>query len=176
MRTELAAAALALALASTARAEEDPLVGAARFSASLAIEAHVVGAAAGVRPEVLWRPFATDGVFHLRAAAAFLPGTEYLYLPAELGVRWRFAPAWFFEPFFGFSVEGQSFWITDGPPAARVAFASELGWGLAVDEVMSVSVAVAPSLAPFGVPGPGLALRALATVDIDRVTAAAARR
>ena len=35
-----------------------------RFSVGLPVEAHVIGAAAGLHPELLWRPFAADGATH----------------------------------------------------------------------------------------------------------------
>jgi hypothetical protein len=169
LRTDLALLC-ACVFSTTALAAEDGALSAERFSVALPLEAHVIGAAAGVRPEVTWRPFAANGVFHLRAAAGMLPGTEYLFLPADLGVRWWWRPAWWAQPFVGLSVEGQGFVIEDGPPAGRIAVASELGWGIAVDEALTWSVSVAPSLAPFGVPGPGLALRTTFSFDVAALT------
>ena len=168
MRTELAVV-LALAWsAAPAAAQDGDLLSAERFTVSLPIEVHVIGAAAGVRPDVLWRPFAADGAFHVRAAAGFLPGPEFLFLPIELGARWAWHPAWFARPFVGVSVEGQGFFISDGPPTTRLAFATELGWGIDINE-LTWSLAVAPSLAPFGVPGPGLAVRTVFSIDVDRL-------
>jgi hypothetical protein len=148
-------------------ADDDPLWSPGRFTVAMPIEAHVIGFAAGPHPELMWRPFARDGVTHLVVGVGVQPGNEYLFVPVDVGVRWRFAPAWFFQPWLGVGVQGQTFFVVDGGPFFRPVVTTEAGLAVAIDDVAAVGVGVTPSLAPLGVPGPGLAVRLTVTLELE---------
>jgi hypothetical protein len=137
----------------------------ARVPVALPLEAHVVGWAVGYAPELMWRPFGRDGVTHVGGGAGLQPGYEYLFVPVDVGVRWRFAPVPYFQPWLGVGVPGQVFLIDDSGPFTRAAVTGEVGVGV------GVGVGVTPSLAPLGVPGPGLAVRATLTVELGALAA-----
>jgi hypothetical protein len=148
-------------------ADDDPPWSLGRFTVAMPIEAHVIGFAAGPHPELMWRPFARDGVTHLVVSVGVQPGNEYLFVPVDVGVRWRFAPAWFFQPWLGVGVQGQTMFVSDGGPFFRPAVTTEVGVAVAIDDVAAVGVGVTPSLAPLGVPGPGLAVRLTVTLALE---------
>jgi hypothetical protein len=162
MRTELAFAALIAA----APAAASDLLAPDRFSLGLPVEGHVIGAAAGLHPELLWRPFAADGATHVRASIGVLPGLEYTFVPMDLGVRWVWKPWRFFQPLVGVGLESQSFVVGDGGPFSRAAVYTEVGTGIALTDDLALSASVVPSFAPVGVPGPGLAGRVTLTLDL----------
>ena len=126
-----------------------------------------IGAAAGLHPELLWRPFAADGATHLRASVGVLPGLEYTFVPVDLGVRWVWKPWRFFQPLLGAGLESQSFVVEDGGPFWRSSVYAEFGTGLSLTDDVGLSASVVPSFAPVGVPGPGLAGRITLTLDLD---------
>jgi hypothetical protein len=163
MRTELALAACIL----TAPAQASGVLAPDRFSVGLPVEGHLIGAAAGLHPELLWRPFAADGAMHLRASVGVLPGLEYTFVPMDLGVRWVWKPWWFFQPLLGAGLESQSFVVGDGGPFWRSAVYAEFGTGLALTDDIGFAASVIPSFAPIGVPGPGLAGRITLTFELD---------
>jgi hypothetical protein len=167
MRTELALAAVLAAAPATASGLLDP----DRFSLGLPVEGHVIGAAAGLHPELLWRPFAADGATHLRASVGVLPGLEYTFVPVDLGVRWVWKPWWFLQPMVGFGLESQSFVAGDGGPFWRSAAYTEVGTGVALTDDLALSASLVPSFAPVGVPGPGFAGRVTLTLDLDALDA-----
>jgi hypothetical protein len=163
MRTEVALAALLV----TAPAHASGLLAPDRFSVGLPIEGHLIGAAAGLHPELLWRPFAADGAMNLRASVGVLPGLEYTFVPVDLGVRWVWKPWRFFQPLLGAGLESQSFVVEDGGPFWRSSIYAEFGTGLSLTDDIGLSASIVPSFAPIGVPGPGLAGRFTLTLDLD---------
>ncbi len=165
----LLAGVIAAAPSSSSPAGAD-LLAPDRFTLALPLEAHAVGWAVGYHPELMWRPFAPDGVTHVVVGAGLQPGHEYLFVPIDVGVRWRFAPAPFFQPWLGVGAQAQTFVIDDGGPFFRAAFFGEAGVAAALNDVVGVGVGVTPSLAPFGVPGPGLAVRATLTVELGALS------
>jgi hypothetical protein len=162
MRTELALAAFFV----TAPAQASGLLAPDRFSIGLPVEGHLIGAAAGLHPELLWRPFAADGATHLRASVGVLPGLEYTFVPMDLGVRWVWKPWRFFQPLLGFGLESQSFVVDDGGPFWRSSIYAEFGTGVSITDDIGLAASFVPSFAPVGVPGPGLAGRLTLTLDL----------
>jgi len=155
----------------TAPVVEDGPLSAGRFTVGVPLEVHVIGFAAGPHPELLWRPFGRDGVTHVVVGVGVQPGSEYLFVPVDVGVRWRFAPAWFFQPYVGVGLQGQTFFVDGAAPFFRPAVTAELGTAVALNDVAAVGVGVTPSLAPLGVPGPGLAARLTVTLELEGMLA-----
>lgn len=163
MRTEL----FLLAALVAAPVQASDLLAADRFSVGVPVEAHLIGAAAGLHPEILWRPFDANGATHLRMSVGVLPGPEYVFVPMDVGVRWVWKPWRFFQPMLGFGLESQSFVVGDGGPFWRSALYTELGAGVAITDDIGLAASVVPSFASMGVPGPGMAGRITLTLDLE---------
>lgn len=136
------------------------------------VEYDLIGSNLGLRPELLWRPIAEDSALNLRAAVGLLPGPEYLYLPASLGVRgeWGRRADWRVRPSAGLGVEAQNFVVTDHSPISRVGFYAELGAVWVIGQSV-VGLQVAPELSLFNRPGGGMSLRLVLQRDLGQDTA-----
>jgi hypothetical protein len=129
---------------------------AAPATVGIAAEYDVVGHNYGVRGEVVLG----GGVHGLRLALGVLPSRENLFLPVSAGWRARTGPDATVHARFGAGLEAQTFLFSDRPPRLRSSFYGELGAAWSVSDGVDVGALVVPELAPFGIPGFGLGLRA----------------
>jgi hypothetical protein len=155
LRTSRLAALAATALAASATATAGSL------TAGVSVEGSVIGAAVGVRPELLYQ---LAGPHHVRFHAGVLSGPEMTFVPIGLGYRARFRRGAVVQPFAGAGWETHHFVIADGPTQHQwFAPYAEAGCGLALDGHTALGVATSVDLALGGEPSPGLELRGFAT-------------
>lgn len=125
----------------------------------LPVEYDVVGHNYGIRPEVVWTP--GDRAIHgLRGAIGVLPSRESWFFPVSVGWRARTGPEKPVHLLFGAGIEAQTFVFGDAPPEARPSLYLEVGGTRSLGDQVDVGLMVVPELAPIGVPGIGLGLRA----------------
>jgi hypothetical protein len=160
--------ALALVLwASAAQAvERDP--DAPRWSVGVPVEVDLVGLAAGVHPELLFRPAAPDGALHLRFAVGVMAGPELALVPFSLGIRGVAAPRRMVRPFAGIGTQLQVFAPYGVPARARLDLYLELGLDVRVAEGWRVGAQFSPEFGMYPGFGLGMAVRAGFQVDLGR--------
>lgn len=127
------------------------------FSIGIPAEVDLLGLAFGVRPELLWRPF--GGATHLRLATGLMAGPELAFVPLSLSVRGR----WFLQsrvhPIAGIGGELQTFYASDHPVVARLAYFGELGVDVDITQPWSVGLVFEPGFSPAPLFGFGMVAR-----------------
>jgi hypothetical protein len=149
----------ALAQESAPRSHKDGWLSDGRFSVGVPLEATVVGFSAGLRPELLYRPFSADGGTHLRVALGVMPGLEFTFMPVNIGWRQIFRRGEFYQPVVGAGYEHQLFLIPDYETVQRGALYLEGGSDFRLDEHSHVGALIAVDAAVFTRPGFGLSGR-----------------
>lgn len=153
MRTSRLAPWLAAALATPAAA--------GGLTAGVSVEGSVIGAAVGVRPELLYQ---LAGPHHVRVHAGVLSGPELTFVPIGIGYRAWLRRGATVQPFAGGGWETHHFVITDAPTQHQwFAPYVEAGCGFALDAHTTLGVATSVDLALGGEPSPGFELRGFAT-------------
>lgn len=131
-----------------------------RFSLGVPVEVDLVGLAAGVRPELLWRPVRADGAMHVRAATGIIAGPELVFVPFSLTLRGQWFPRRDVHPLAGIGAELQTFFTVGHPVVARSAIVTELGVDVEITEQWSTGLVLEPNFAPSPLFGFGFAVRA----------------
>jgi hypothetical protein len=132
---------------------EDGPLSAGRFSLGVPAEVNIIGLAYGVRPEVLYRPFSTDGGTHLRLAVGVLPGPEFVYVPLNVGWRQIFRRAHRLQPHVGAGFEEEILIITEADNVHRRLIYLETGLEWRFMPQGLIGLQMAPSLSVFARPG-----------------------
>lgn len=130
-----------------------------RFTLGVPAEVDLVGLAAGVRPELRWRPVRADGATELRVATGLMVGPELAFVPASLSLRGRWFPKAPVHPVGGLGTELQLFFSGGHPVVARQAVIFELGVDVDVSERAAVGLVLEPGFAPKPLIGFGAAVR-----------------
>lgn len=129
------------------------------FSLGVPVEVDLVGLAAGVRPELGWRPFGPDTATTVRVATGAMAGPELLFVPLSLGVRGRWFPRGRVHPILGGVAELQGLWSPGHPFVVRPSYGMELGLDVTVSDPWSVGLVLEPGFAPKPLFGFGMAVR-----------------
>lgn len=129
-----------------------------RTRLALPLEVSVIGLTVGLRPELLYQPFAEAPWLELRAAAGVLPGAEYIATPVSLGVRGRYldVPV---HPLLGMAFTQDIYWITDASPILRGIWETDVGLSVDVHPEWSIDAIAYSGWGVVGEPGPLAGLR-----------------
>ena len=148
---------LCILVATDALATESPKpISERRMILAVPLEVDIVGLAAGIHPEVLWRPSQKDSSFHLRAATALKPGSEFtLFAPLSVGARWL----WFRESpvqvGLGTGLQWKAFLVPNSGAHQRIDWYWEATVEGRVDARQRIGIAAVPEFGMANITGDG---------------------
>ena len=155
---------LAMWMASASAKEHDP--DASRWSVGVPVEVDLVGLAAGMHPEILFRPAAPDGALNLRFATGVMAGPELTLVPFSLGVRGVIVPRRIVRPYGGLGLQMQVFAPYGAPARARLDVYMELGLDVRIVDSWRIGLQVSPEFGVAPAFGLGMATRLGFQVDL----------
>ncbi|MBX2802613.1 MAG: hypothetical protein KTR31_33345 [Myxococcales bacterium] len=144
---------------------ESPLR-AEHFSVTLPVEVDLVGLASGLHPELTWRPFRSDGAFHVRVATGLMAGPELALVPLSFGLREVLFPRQRVRPTLGLGIQMQTFLPYGHAPKVRLDQYMELGVDVRVREGWRIAFQASPEFGWLGGFGLGMAARLGVTADL----------
>lgn len=121
------------------------------------LEVDVVGLAAGVHPEVLWRPLEEGSGLRLRASSALKFGSEFTLLaPLSLGLRWQTSSQRLVQAQFGTGFQWKMFLVPDSGAHQRIDWYWELGVNARVAPKQRLGLTIVPEFGLANITAEGL--------------------